>query len=425
RYNRNSDIIDAVGNLSFLLILIVVAIRSRGPWRSFYLQMVGATATYSFAAILLNAAIESGRYHTGSIYDLPLNIALAWFCITAITTSVDATPSQDQVSDGTRSERQTSRKRVSWVARLSMLATLSLPVIGLWLVLNGDPQDPVRHFRILLTLFAMLAATLLLSAKQDLLSFSLAGELREASLAYLGLKRFQDQLVQNEKLASLGKLVARVAHEIHEAMVAVGKDVEFLGAPAPAHGRHQKMTAKIGEAALRTNNLVESMLSFAQERPVHRSPVNIRPLLEKAVNLARAERRHKIRVEIEEEGSTPAVKGDANQLVQVFLHIVGNAIDAMEESQPGVLRIAIRARQESVEIEFVDSGAGLQDPGRVFEPFYTTKPVGRGVGLGLSTCYGIIRGHEGEIKCWNRPEGGAVFRLIIPLADAEMALPVS
>ncbi len=84
----------------------------------------------------------------------------------------------------------------------------------------------------------------------------------------------------------------------------------------------------------------------------------------------------------------------------------------------GLLTICIKANQESVEIEFVDTGSGLKDPRRVFEPFYTTKPVGKGVGLGLSTCYGIIRQHGGEIDCRNRPEGGAVVRLLIPVAMA-------
>jgi signal transduction histidine kinase len=112
------------------------------------------------------------------------------------------------------------------------------------------------------------------------------------------------------------------------------------------------------------------------------------------------------------------VEGDANQLIQVFLHIIANAIDAMEGTEAGSLTITIRADQEQVEIGFVDTGSGLKDPRRVFEPFYTTKAVGKGVGLGLSTCYGIARQHGGEIDCQNRPEGGAVFRLVLPASVA-------
>src|SRR5271167_37381 len=160
------------------------------------------------------------------------------------------------------------------------------------------------------------------------------------------------------------------------------------------------------------------MLSFAQEMPLQRASLNVRPLLESAVNLTRAGRRHNVRVEIQEQGAVPMVEGDANQLIQVFLHIIANAIDAMEGTEAGSLTIAIKAEQEQLEIGFVDTGSGLKDPRQVFEPFYTTKPVGKGVGLGLSTCYGIVRQHGGEIDCQNRPEGGAVFRLVLPATVA-------
>jgi C4-dicarboxylate-specific signal transduction histidine kinase len=270
----------------------------------------------------------------------------------------------------------------------------------------------------------MLLVTVLLLVKQDLLNFKLAGKLRDASLAYQDLKKFQDRLVQNEKLASLGKLVSQVAHEINKSMIAVRKDIEALGSPSADISR-QKMTAKIEESALRTNNLVESMLSFAQELPLQRSHVSVRPLLERAASLARAERRHNVQVEILENNAVPMVEADANQLVQVFVHIIANAIDSMEGTEARFLKIALRAHQGSVEIEFSDTGAGLKDPRRVFEPFYTTKPIGRGVGLGLSTCYGIIRQHGGVIECWNRPEGGAVFKLVVPAAVAEIAEPVT
>ncbi len=418
RYNRSSDAADAVGNQVCLIILVVVAIRSRGRWRGFYLHFLGAFALYSFSSILINQAIDSGRYYTGSFYDVPLTAAMAWFCVTAINYNVDSPSGGPQSSGEPKIENLSSSISILWSARLAMLAALSTPLIGLSLVVGGDTQEPVRHFRILLTLFTMFLLTILLMFKQDLLNFRLGGYLREASEAYSDLRRFEDQLVQNEKLASLGKLVARVAHEINSSMRVVGRNIEVLNSLPCGDRNRQKMTAKIEESARRTNNLVESMLSFAQEMPVHREAVNIKPLLESAMSLMRAERRHSVQVEIHEKGAIPMVKADANQLVQVFLHIIANAIDAMEESQLGMLTIMLRANQESVEIEFADTGSGLRDPRRVFEPFYTTKPVGKGVGLGLSTCYGIIRQHGGEIDCRNRPEGGAVVRVLLPVVMA-------
>jgi signal transduction histidine kinase len=415
-YNSQSDIVDAVGNQVFLLVLAVVAYRSRGRWRRFYLQFLGAMALYDVASFLINRAIDSGRYFTGSYYDVPLTAAMAWLCIAAITCDVESQTGGTQSSEQPANESRPNRRTVFWSARLSMLATLSTPAIGLWLISSGDMQDAVRHFRILLTLFTMLLLTILLLLKQDLLNFKLAGYLGDASLAYSNLKRFEDQLVQNEKMASLGKLVARVAHEINSAMDSVGKNVESLSSRHTADGNRQRMTAKIGEAARRTNSLVENMLSFAQETPLHRASLNVRPLLESAVNLTRAGRRHNVRVEIQEQNGVPMVEGDANQLIQVFLHLIANAIDAMEGNEAAVLTIAISTKQEHIEIGFIDTGSGLKEPRRVFEPFYTTKPVGKGVGLGLSTCYGIVRQHGGEIDCRNRPEGGAAFRLVLPAA---------
>jgi signal transduction histidine kinase len=418
-YNSHSDLVDAIGNQLFLIILAVVALRNRGPWRRFYLHFLGAAAVYCFASIPINSAIDAKRYYTGSFYDLPLTVALAWFCITAITFKIDPLEVPLQSTGGSRVKNRSSEKVALWSARLSMLATLSTPAIGLWLATNRDAQDPIGHFRILLTLSTMLLLMVLLLLKQDILNLNLAGKLQDASLAYKKLKRFEDQLVQNEKLASLGKLVARVAHEINRAMAAVGKDVVVLGAHPGGDANRRKMTGKIEESARRTNILVEGMLSFAQEKPVHCSSVKVRPLLESAVSLTRAERRQNVRIEIQEEGAVPLVEGDANQLAQVFLHIIANAMDAMEGSQAGLLTIAVKAEQEYVEIEFVDTGLGLKEPRRVFEPFYTTKAVGKGVGLGLSTCYGIIRQHGGEIECQNRPEGGAAFKLLIPAAVAD------
>ncbi|MGC1618573.1 MAG: HAMP domain-containing sensor histidine kinase [Candidatus Acidiferrum sp.] len=414
-YNSHSDILDALGNLVFLFAVVAVAFRSRWPWRRFYLNFLGAAATYSLASLAINWAIESGRYYTGSVYDVPLTAAMAWFCVDSITFTPDSRSLQAQTSGVGKTEAPPKTKPVLWPARLSMLVTLSTPAIGLWLAMSGETQDPVRHFRILLTLITMLFLTILLLLKQDLLNAKLSGFLLDASLAYSNLKRFEDQLVQSEKLASLGELVARVAHEINRAMLAVARDVERLDSHPVVDSNRRKMSAKIGEAARRTNNLVESMLSFAQEMPVNRSNVNVRSLLETAVNLTRSERRHRVRVEIQELGGVPLVEGDANQLIQVFVQIIENAIDAMEATESGLLTIAIRAEQERIEIRFTDTGSGLQDPRRVFEPFYTTKAIGKGVGLGLSTCYGIIRQHGGEIACQNRPQGGAVFSLIIPV----------
>jgi signal transduction histidine kinase len=107
------------------------------------------------------------------------------------------------------------------------------------------------------------------------------------------------------------------------------------------------------------------------------------------------------------------VLGDSNQLLQVCLHVTNNALHALTDTG-GTLTVTARLQDSSVVLEFSDDGPGMEEPDRVFDPFYTTRPVGQGPGLGLSVCYGIIQEHNGKITCQNRPQGGAIFRIELP-----------
>jgi signal transduction histidine kinase len=120
------------------------------------------------------------------------------------------------------------------------------------------------------------------------------------------------------------------------------------------------------------------------------------------------------RIDLQLESVLPGVRGDGNQLLQVFFNIISNAIDALENVPNGVLTIKTIRERTNVVILFADNGPGLKDPHRVFDPFYTTKPVGKGTGLGLSICFGIVQEHGGKIICYNGQQGGAVFRVELP-----------
>src|SRR5260370_1285293 len=126
-------------------------------------------------------------------------------------------------------------------------------------------------------------------------------------------------------------------------------------------------------------------------------------------------------IEVQLESVLPGVRGDGNQLMQVFFNIISNALEAMEAAKGGVLTIKTIRDRANVVILFSDTGPGLKDPQRVFDPFYTTKPVRKGTGLGLSICFGIVQEHGGKILSYNRQEGGAVFRVELPAILA--ALP--
>src|SRR4029077_9371377 len=103
------------------------------------------------------------------------------------------------------------------------------------------------------------------------------------------------------------------------------------------------------------------------------------------------------RVELQLESVLPGVRGDGNQLMQVFFNIISNAVDAMEANGGGALTIKTLRDRGNVAVLFADTGPGVKEPHRVFDPFYTTKPVGKGTGLGLSICFGIIQEHSGKI----------------------------
>jgi two-component system NtrC family sensor kinase len=145
--------------------------------------------------------------------------------------------------------------------------------------------------------------------------------------------------------------------------------------------------------------------------------VNLGMLLQRSVQMRELQRHdQKIRIETLIDPDLPPIWGDGHQLFQAFVQIVENALDALEEAGGGLLRVHAHLQRDEVVVQFSDSGPGIKEPLRVFDPFYTTKPIGKGTGLGLSAVYGVVQEHQGQITCQNRPEGGALFVLRLPVA---------
>jgi two-component system NtrC family sensor kinase len=143
-------------------------------------------------------------------------------------------------------------------------------------------------------------------------------------------------------------------------------------------------------------------------------------LLQRSVQLQELQRHgQKIRIETLIEPDLPRVWGDGHRLFQAFVQIVENALDALEEAGGGSLQVSANLQSDEVVVKFSDSGPGIREPHRVFDPFYTTKPIGKGTGLGLSAVYGVVQEHQGQITCQNKPEGGALFVLRLPVADRQ------
>jgi len=280
---------------------------------------------------------------------------------------------------------------------------------------GGYTPHGIVIFRLELTFAATLLLTTLLFWKQTLVDRSLVYFLQRSEDSLEDLKRLQSHAIQSEKMVALGQLVAGAAHEMNNPLTSILGYSDLLAndpslAPAP-----REMAGKIGNQARRTRRLVQNLLSFAQQSPGEKRPVNVNALINNAVQLRELDlTSHKIQLTMQLEENLPGVSGDPNLLLQVIFHLINNAVDALSENGGGEVMLHTYREQENVCIELADNGPGLKDPSRVFDPFYTTKPVGKGNGLGLSATYGIIQDHQGLITCHNRLQGGAVFLIRLP-----------
>lgn len=233
------------------------------------------------------------------------------------------------------------------------------------------------------------------------------------------LKTTQAQLVQSEKLAGIGEFVAGVTHELNNPLTGVIGFAELMQQSelAPGQKRHLDFIVK---SAKRCQKIVQSLLSFARQHKSERKRVNAQELVEAALEiLAYHMRTSNIKVTTRFDTALPKVMGDPHQLQQVFLNIINNARQAIEECRrPGEIEITTAVAGERVQIEIRDNGPGIAEENlkRIFDPFFTTKQVGKGTGLGLSLCYGIIQEHGGTIQVTSKPGEGATFAIELPVA---------
>jgi signal transduction histidine kinase len=405
-----------LANLLLLAVLGQAAWTSVGGWRRVYMHLFSAAVLYAIGSRLLEWGISRGRYYTGSLYDLPYLGTVAWMAATAL--------SARKWDLQTHEIRLDPRwKRV--IPRLAMAALLSLPGLGLWTVLLDKSAAPSRVFCVATVLAAMLLLGAFVFLRQYVQDQALMALLQESRRGYERQKRLQSELVQKEKLASLGNLVAGAAHDINHPLTAIMSYSEQLWAKERLTDDQNALVRKIVNQAQRTRDLVTDLLSFAQQSPAEKIPVDVSLLLQRASQMLESRRLPgTIRVGLSIDPDFPRVQGNANQLFQAFVEIIENAMDALDEAGGGSLEITAQRQGREAVLQFSDTGPGIREPKRVFDPFYTTKPVGKGTGLGLSAVYGVIQDHSGQITCQNKPEGGALFVVRIP-AEGKPAAKVA
>lgn len=410
-YSSNYDILYLIENMVLVVSLAILALSTKGGWKSVYRNLFIASALYALSSEVMNSAIARGLYYTGSLYDALFAASVCAFILVAVQAR-----GMDLTYD------PPSGRPSKWMAltpRLAMTAILSLPVMGFWAMFINHAPDRLRYFRLMVTLTAMLVLGACLFLRQYLLDRQLMKLLESSHQSLENLQRLQSQLVQKEKLASLGQLVAGAAHEINNPLAAILGYSELLADNKSLSSEQTSMARKIGQQARRTRDLVSGLLSFAQQSPAEKSSVDMAALLQRAVNMEAVNlESRKVQIKTDISRSLPAISGNANQLFQCCLQVIDNGADALEEIGGGILRVSLRQEGEELVMEFSDNGPGILDPKRVFDPFYTTKPIGKGTGLGLSATYGVVQDHNGQISCHNNPQGGAVFVMRFPVPPA-------
>jgi PAS domain S-box-containing protein len=232
-------------------------------------------------------------------------------------------------------------------------------------------------------------------------------------------KRFEQQVVQSERLAAMGAMIGGVAHELNNPLTSILGVSELLQDNQTTDSA-RKQIAILQQQARRAAEIVHNLTYFATPPTPGKTRVNLGDVVERTLNLhSYSLRKNNITVDFIREPGLPSVQGDPHQLMQIFLNLILNAEQAIRETRDrGTLRIRLGTSGQSAWASFLDDGPGILPEilASIFDPFYTTKRPGRGTGLGLSICKSIMKEHNGTIEAANAPGGGAVFTVTLPAA---------
>jgi PAS domain S-box-containing protein len=230
-------------------------------------------------------------------------------------------------------------------------------------------------------------------------------------------KQMERQLIQAEKLSSLGGILSGVAHEMNNPLTSIiGIAQMIMRGPVPEEIR-EKLDV-IHRESMRTAKIIQGLLTFAREHKPERKMILVNKIIEESYRLREYEFRvDGIEMKLELAKNIPLTAADPYQLQQVFINLINNSRDALADGGGSVLIIRSFRRENSIVIEFEDDGPGIpeQDMGFIFDPFFTTKDVGKGTGLGLSIVYGIINEHGGKIEVKSSSGKGAKFTIFLPV----------
>ena len=276
--------------------------------------------------------------------------------------------------------------------------------------LTGPEQlhAEVRRYQVSLTL-ALVGMTLSLALMVALM--------RSLTRQRLAQERLRNELRRSEQLAALGKLVAGVAHEIRNPLAGIRSTIQ-LWDRMPDTARTKESMEAVVQAVDRLNHILSRLLYFARAGRAERQPVDVNQILVTTFTLLEAQAKDQsVILELDLPSALPAVFGSVEALREVFLNLATNGLQAMPEG--GCLRCRSRylPQDQMIEVRIADTGPGVsaEDQKHLFEPFFTTRP--EGTGLGLALCREIIEQHDGRIDLVTEEGSGAIFRVVLPIAE--------
>ncbi len=234
------------------------------------------------------------------------------------------------------------------------------------------------------------------------------------------LQSLNDQLIRAEKLAAMGTLAAGVAHEVNNPLASISSLVQMMRSQEGHSAETREKLNMISDQIQRISQVTKDMTNFARSRPAARTESNVSEIVRTALRLASFDKAFQdLDIVAEMDDDLAQVFVDEDQLQQVFLNLFLNARDAMTDG--GTLSVKTSRQKDEIRIEIADSGTGIDDSelNLIFDPFFTTKATGRGTGLGLAVCYGIVTAHGGRIEVENSEPSGAKFTVILPAAYSE------
>lgn len=408
-YSANFNFTYLIEKLALLVALAVLAYTARGGWRQLYGQLLGASALYASSSYVANWAIGHKLYYSGSLYDIPLTLSIAWMAaIPFLAHRLDLSYSMP------------ARPMLGvWITRLSMLALFSLLWAAMLAEVDATLPPAVKAFRITVSLLTVVVMGVVVFSRQRLLRNELSLLLERSRRSLDDLKSLQDQLIQSEKLASLGQLVGGAAHEINNPLTAMLGYSDLLSASSlPAE--EQRQAAQIGEEVRRTTSLVASLLTFSRQAPARLASVDINSVLQTAVRLLMPRTDGKdISVRLELAPSLPPVLADSNQILHVCIHLAGQIKTHLANESDSALLVRTERENEVIRADFFSSLAAsdASSPPPTIDWVVDPEHEGKPATLSLNACCRIVEEHGGRLL---RPftAGPPAFRLELRVATS-------